>query len=320
MDSLETLVREAFVEHAADAPSDEGLLAAVTERRRRPPGWLAAAVAAVLVLGIAVGVVVLRGRGSATQPARPPIPPVPSGMRAISYHGITVDVPVALRLNYQPCQPPRNEVEIFDGEEISCPDVTEPPPPGTVVELFPVRVEGALPRGAHLAPTHVEGGNVLRGAKIWSWSGHRQWTGFVVARSAGVTITVTAPSRAKIARILNTVRVTPVDDLGCPSRQPKEPISRRAPLDPVSAVVCDYSLLGSVPKNALIASAKLDRLGATTAASDVRHWILETRLVRPTWQTYRVTFSYANGSTRTVAVPVDAIRAWIRDGADLPPQ
>lgn len=319
MDSLETLVREAFVEHAADAPSDEGLLAAVTERRRRPPRWVAAAVAAVLVLGIAVGVVVLRGNGSATQPARPAIPPVPSGMRAISYHGITIDVPAKLRLNYQPCLPPRNEVEIYDGEEISCPYIA-PPAPGTVVELFPVRGGEAPPRGAHLAPTRVEGGTVLRGAKIWSWSGHRQWTVFVVARSAGVTITVTAPSREKVAHILDTVRITPVDDLGCPSRQPKEPESQRAPLHPVSAVVCVYTLLDAGPKNALVASAELDRLAATAAAADVRSWILATHSVRPSWQTYRVTFSYADGSTRTVAVPPDAIRASVRDGADLPPQ
>jgi len=58
MDALETLVRDTLVDHAADAPSDDRLLAAVTAAPRGRP-WLAGGLAAAMVVAIAVGALVL---------------------------------------------------------------------------------------------------------------------------------------------------------------------------------------------------------------------------------------------------------------------
>jgi hypothetical protein len=304
MDAMETLVHETLAEHAADAPSDDRLLAAVTGAPRRRP-WLAGGLAAALVVGIALGAVVLR---AARHRADTAAPPLPAGARSVSYHGITLDVPSRLRLNYQPCLSPRNEVDIFIGEAISCPPVSHPESPRTVVELSPYRFRGNY-RSVPTAVDHVPGGVVSRGIGSAQWRGVTRPTGVILAPSAGVVVAVTAPKRATIDRILNSLRLTPTDAFGCPSRAPTEPESARAGLHPISANVCVYSTLGPGTTNSLVASGQLAGRDAVVTANAVRDWIDQTRLALPSAQLYRITFRYADGSTQTVAVPNTAVTA-----------
>jgi hypothetical protein len=304
MDAMETLVRETLAEHAADAPSDERLLATVTDAPPRRP-WLAGGLAAALVLGIAAGAVALRNTRYHAETAAPT---VPAGYRSVSYHGISLNVPSRLRLNYQPCLPPRNEVDIFVGEVISCPPVEHPESPGTVVELVPYRFRRDY-RSVPTTSQQVSGDDVRRGFGSAQWRTGKRPTGVIFAPSAGVVVAVTAPTRTAIDAILDSVRLTPVDALGCPSREPKEPESERAGLHPLSAIVCVYSLLGPGTTDSLAASGVLSERDAVATAAAVRSWITATGPVRRSAQQYRITFTYADGSTQTVAVPSSAITA-----------
>jgi hypothetical protein len=299
MDALETLVRDTLADHAADAPSDDRLLAAVTEAPRRRP-WLAGGLAAALVLGIAVGAVVLRNPGHHAAVAAPS---VAAGYRSVSYHGITVEVPNWLGTSYSWCVPPRNEVVAEDGIARMCPALPRRKPPGVVVSLGTTTFGSEGYADLATTPVLVDGHPAKRGyGRLESGYDRLGNSGTIVMTDSGVVVGVSAPTRSEIDSILNSVRVTPIDALGCVDQQPPMDDARyqRVPADPKVATACAYSTLSAGTKEWLIGSARVTGDRPSMIVTAAHDWIGQTGPRSADQPMYLITLAYKDGSTRTI--------------------
>lgn len=230
MDALETLVREALAEHAAEAPGPDRLVVPPCSAERGRKRWPHVLLAAAAVAAVAVGVVILRGGSSGSPPAspKPSFAPILPGMKEVSYHGITIQVPNNLRPSSTDCAAPRNVIDTVDWSLAPLCPVTidiQDRRPGTLVRLAPYQNGRPDPMRIQHQPGVVERRNLP---------------------GPGVSVYVAAPTRARVRAIFGTLRVTPVDRNGCVATLPalaNPPASGLLPGRPVAASVCTYTRL-----------------------------------------------------------------------------
>lgn len=315
MDRLEILLRDTLDEHAADAPAE--LTPSRPRGASRSRARWAAVAAAAAVIAVAGGLLALQSSRQPDHPAAPAGPPtwLPAGFKVVSYHGIEIGVPSALRLEANPCgQPQYDTVSVDAGMVHGCVPITkqdEVSPPGLTVVALSGTGDGSGQTNTirHTGTTvHVDGK-----------SGRRSYTtlatipgvtGVLTLPDPGVQISVTSPSRTRTDAILDTAHISPVDYLGC-AAQPNSlipahnlPADELVPGSPASIVTCHYAMVAGWRETWLVGSgplvepnrlpalvAALNDLPRTTAAAGrsagVREWIV---------------FNYPDGTKRKVSV------------------
>jgi hypothetical protein len=203
MDVLEALVRDTLTEHANDAPSADGLLEAVTASRGRTR-WLAAASVAALLLAAGLAILMTQrpaaqSSGSATGRPTPTINDMPKLERiwhkTVAYRGVVLTVPDNLTVHTNECALPASYVLAEDPNvAVSCVSGGVPASQQKVTVVLTDQTAVVT------TPAHL----------------HRvQQT--VRVRGTDVLVTVTAPSRDTVDRILAGVKVA-ADPNGCPAR------------------------------------------------------------------------------------------------------
>jgi hypothetical protein len=326
MDRLEELVRDTLTEHAERAPRVAALLSRDRRHgRRAATRWAAAGLAAAAVVAVAVGVTVIRHHSTATAPATTSTgaatpEPIPAGQKAISYHGIEVLVPASLPIVNFECGPPdRSDVLLDGGLIVSCQSLGgngKSPPGLTTVSLSPiVAASTPLSSAQPLVQTvaTVDGHPALIGFGAVAVS-PGDVTGVLRIPDQSVSIAVTTPSKAATEAILHTVRVIAVDRLGCrshltsitPTGNP--PAADLVPGSPVSAVTCQYRV-GDYDDTYNLWLLQSSMLSASTTAHVAAlinglppHGAAR---VPPSGIHFLITFTYADGSTRTIDALVD---------------
>jgi hypothetical protein len=287
MDALETLVREAFAEHAHEAPGLSQLTVPEGPARRRwPYALLASAVVAAVAVGIAIAIA--RGGGSnSAAPAAPSFAPIPPGMNEVSYHGITLLVPDNLPIGSAAmCQ--QLGVYTLDphARVVNCANIPVLPPGGTTVKLIPydlyIEQTGPRPRSTPTFKT-------------------------LDLPKPGVHVEVSAPNAAEVDAILRSIRVTPVDRNGCAATLPvldNPPAKELLPGTPSAASECIFTtelrsshpafLLRSLPVDPDRLARLVAAIRGLPAGSSGRSAELPGAA--------RYLFTYADGSTRTINV------------------
>jgi hypothetical protein len=231
----------------------------------------------------------------------PSTPAVPAGYKLVSYRDIEVAVPRALKVTHSPCFPPVNAVYAATDEAYSCPAPLPGngrPLPKTAVGVWLASPgEVTEPVSARPEPT-----------------GHRS--------VSGVEVTVRAPTRAEVNAILNTIRTVAVDRLGCPAQPAsiipsgQPPAAELVPGDATSAVVCDYSAIGTDHAYVLAGSSRLPSASIAPLAAVIDGLPARARAVKnPITVEYDwIRFRYPSGATRIVAVPTNYAPTYITDG------
>jgi hypothetical protein len=319
MDDFEQLIRNTFDEHAADAPRAQRLLAPAPRARRRVSRLVAPAAVAAIVVAISLAVVAISHRSTA--PADPatasPVPTtVPAGKKIVSYHGIEIVVNKDLPVSTFACGPPQSSVIFLDNNVAhSCRMMTgrETSPPGlTTISLTATDPQHGPPQRSDTAsiaqtPTKVGTADAQIGFQT-STSGVR---GVLVIPVVEVVVDLTTPTKASTSAVLATVRVVSPDSLGCtPHISSLTPVgnpgaSRLVPGRPVSAVACEYQVGDYYDSYNLwlLRSQQLTQtvVGQVTTLLDTLPPVaIPARPGRGLHDL--VTFSYADGSTRTVDV------------------
>jgi hypothetical protein len=284
MDALETLVRDALAEHAAEAPAPDRLLAGPHSAERTGRRWPYALAAAAAVAAVAVSAVLLRsGASHSSGPATPPtFAPIPPGMNEVSYHGITIQVPDNLPVGPAAvCQPAGVRTYDPHAPQVSCARV--PPSSGdggTIVDLRPIALKLGNPRGQR--PNQE-----------------------LDLPGPGVSVYVEAPTREQVRTIIASVRVTPIDRNGCAATRPalRNPAAATLlPGNPTAAGECVYTYVASGPAF-LLQSGRVDpdrlrRLTTAIQGLPAGAGVPDAAFSHVT----RYVFDFADGSERTIEV------------------
>lgn len=312
MSDLEQLITDTLRERAGALPAAElpRLALAVRPRRRRVVWTVATAavVAAALVVGVATW------QGSRHRAASSGVvAPVPAGLQEVSYHGITLDVPSSWVVTRAWCSAPTVDAVVpDDGWGYSCPYRGGPSPtaaPVSRVDLQPYGPErtGVLDaQSLATRPVVVDGHPAREGAGALATVAA---VSVLAIPDPGVLVTVTGPAQRTAAALFASVRIVPVDRLGCrshltsatPTGNPAA--DRLVPPGPVAGVVCQYLsvlpygsgywLVGSrVLSQDRVAAIARGRVGraAPKPFQDSAGWLVWYQL------------GYPGGGRRTVAV------------------
>ncbi len=282
MDVLEALVRDTLAEHADEAPSADGLFEAVAAPRRRTL-WLAVASIAALLLAGGLAIVMTHhtaarsggtaaGRSTPTAYGQPRL--AGSWHKTVAYRGVVMTVPDNLTVHTNECMLPASYVLAEDPNvSVSCVAGDVPASRQNVTVVLTDK-SAVVPTPAHL-------------------QGVRQT---IDVRGADVMVTVTAPSRDTVDRILAGVKVAP-DPNGCPARL-TAPALRWVPAQSGTTLVrCVYASAGWLQASLPLRSADLvaGRIAALPMNGNegVSNGGYEHDLLR---------FSYPDGTTRLVSV------------------
>lgn len=254
MTDLERLVEQSLRAHEFDLSDGPDLTSTFRAgmRRRRQRRIAGVTAAGLLVLSTGAAVVLAAGDGGtskltiADQPDAGPV--VPTGMQAVSFHGLQIFVPAAWPIGGGECGTPTTDtVLIMDGGFPAC---FRPEPPGlTVARLDRL----SSPDGQVLAklatdPTTIDGHRAYRGEG--TAFGFKDPFDVVSVPEIGAIVSVRSPNPASRTRIVDTAHVVPVDSVGCVDQvaelAPPGPPARAGaaaamvPDRPTSAVVCRY--------------------------------------------------------------------------------
>jgi hypothetical protein len=306
MDALETLVHETLAEHAADAPSDDGLLATVTQAPRRRP-WLAGGLAAALVLGIAAGALALRSSrhhdiASPTQQAAGVA--APAGYRWLGFRNIAIAVPIELPVRNNECVPPARYILVHTWRSPmgSCIAGGLPEEQQTLtvrLDSYRTVVGPGRPRVTREISLHGFVGRIGYG-KTRPFPGV---AGRLKLPDQRVSISVTAPTRSTVDAILRSIH--PIADLlGCSARVSVSAGPRMLPGRPTSATACVYSApkaVGSTP-HLLVDARKLSGPKLTEVIRAEQILVGQTTLVNPSAPLVALTVRYADRPDQEVRV------------------
>ena len=345
MTDLETLIRDTLHEHAqAISPSD--LTSRTYTAGHRHPrlgiGLLLAVVVFALVAAIAMGVAYMRStRPPIGVPASPvpigvpasPVPigvpasPVPIGDKAVSYHGISLAVPDRFAIDADPCGAPASDavLSVDDGKTLFCPALTLPPNPGVLTQII-----GLMPDIGSGYTRLAKQPITIDGTPARIFDGPATGTAIDIP-DPGVLIMITGPDHGTVAHaLLATIRITPVDALGCPAQltsllpTSNPPATTLIPGHPTSGTLCSYMpanpgaahwLDGSQPLTATQLTGITDFLnrqplaGVAPGDSDLRGLAVRYLLTYPdgTHRTLAVQFNYliiaTDGHLKTTATP-----------------
>ena len=272
MDRIEMLLAATLDERADRAPLGPVLLDEPSRPRR--PIMLAALAACAVVALLTVGITALARSDHGTAPAAPrhdnrelrnPTS-LPTGLRSASYGAVSLRVPATLRTRTSLCgQPVENEVVAPDGATRLCPVATGrlSAQPGVVV-WFSVSSEQNPYDRISTSPAYLAHQDVRRGYATNLPDLGTGVAGVVKLPSAGVTVGVTAPTRAAVDQLLDTIRTAQLDALGCAAQFASTVKLEPGPPDTVvpatadAAIRCVYATTG--PKtDTLIGSYRLNR-------------------------------------------------------------
>jgi hypothetical protein len=249
MDRLETLLSDTLAERASQAPTGPVPLA---ERALRTGNTIAIVAGSLVVVAVAVVAVIL-GAPSRTHPSNHHGTPtiqqdLPDGMRLASYGQASVGVPAELATRTSLCGGPvANEVVALDGSASLCPVATSSlaSHPGTVIWLSDA--QQATPyANIPTSPAEVDGHPVQRGYATNAHGLGAGVSGVVRLPEQSITIGVTAPTRRAVDVVLSSIRIAPLDPLGCAaslsaaSKTPAGPSGVLVPADSTTAVRCEY--------------------------------------------------------------------------------
>lgn len=144
--------------------------------------------------------------------------------------------------------PVANQVLAEDGAYSLCPEATDclAAHPGTVV-WFSTAQEGTPYASIATTATRVDGQPARRGYATGDPELESGVSGVVVLADQHITIGVTAPSRVAVDKVLSSIRIAPVDPLGCAATvkaaasTPAGPSDVLVPAGPTAAVRCQYA-------------------------------------------------------------------------------
>lgn len=333
MDRLESLVRDVFTEHADQVPVPPRIDIARRSNERSPSRWLAAAAAVGAVISIsAVAAYAALGRSGPHRetaqhgPLEPP--PVPTGLKAVSYHGIEILVPDRLPVNSFLCGPPQRSVVIAQTPLVHGCTFIPNPAPAVPKGLTIVTLEPDL--GAAEEPSGLSS---ARSIQIGAMSGTRRdgespglpgETAIVRLPDPGVIVSVTTPTVAQTQDIVSTLRAAPTDRNGCaahvdslrPSGNPGS--DKLVPGDPTGAAVCGYPATPGEPRTDqwLVGSSALTTQAARQLATRINALPAATPPPGRVGQEAHawVVFSYADGARRTIDVVTNHLPQVFTDG------
>lgn len=143
---------------------------------------------------------------------------VPTAHRqAITYHGLTVDVPTAWKINDYACGP-KSDTVLLPGPRDAC-----GPPPQTVttVEFVGWPSDGLLPAQLTSSAGRLDGtpATLTSGWRANSGfsdqPGPRLWVRAITVPAVRAMVVVTSPDRATADQIADTARLVDVDSAGC---------------------------------------------------------------------------------------------------------
>lgn len=249
------------------------------------------AVAVTLLAAVAAGCGGADGRAGGAEP-----PPAP-GLRPVSFHGLTIDVPQDWPVNALRCASPVKNTVVIAPLVVTYCDLDQPPGL-SVVELAP------LGRGPI---DHGEPGR----------------TRIVVRRpELDAQVTITSPDAALARQIAGSVRRTPVDFAGCADqvgqlRAPDRPAPQRpgadrvlVPGQPVQGGVCRYEA-GWLARSASLTGDRLAELVGTlnrlphgSSRRDPRTFLAEAVCPEERTRGVVVHFRYGDGEPLTVWVNI----------------
>jgi hypothetical protein len=272
MDRIEMLLAATLDERADRAPVGPVLLDEPSRPRR--PVTLAVLAACAVVALLTVGVAVLARSDHGTTPVAPhhdtrtlPAPEnLPAGLRLASYGAISLRVPVALRTRTALCGGPvKNEVVAPDDALRLCPVVTHrlAAQPGVVIWFSGSSQHNPYSR-ISTSPARLANQDVRRGYGTNLPDLGTGVSGVVQLPNAGVMVGVTAPTRAAVDRLLNSLSTAQLDPLGCAVQFGSTvklnpgPADALVPATADAAIRCVYATTG--PRtNTLIGSYRLNR-------------------------------------------------------------
>jgi hypothetical protein len=279
MDRVEMLLAATLSDRAEQAPVGPVRLDEASSRRR--PITLAVVAASAAVVLVAVGLASLGGSGHRTTPVAPhhhdrllPTPAsLPSGVRLASYGAVSLRVPASLPTRTSLCgQAVENEVVASDGASSLCPIATDrlSAHPGVVVWLSSYS-EGNPYMRIPTSPGRLADQDVQRGYATNLRDLGTGVSGVVRLPSERIMVGVTAPTRAAVDQLLNSIHTARVNPLGCASRfgaavhLTPGPASVIVPAGANAAIRCEYASSGP-SAGILTGSYRLDGLDTTRIA------------------------------------------------------
>jgi hypothetical protein len=170
-----------------------------------------------------------------TIPSIPTIPAVPAGTRAVTFHGLTFDVPVGWGLAEATCGTPIADTVMLPGVQASCAYAHPPRVSSLTFDRASNRAGGAK--------TDIDGHPAYR------YTGRTSGlhTIEIVVPDLDAVATIASPSLATAHRIAGTASVTPHDVNGCANRRHDTavlPTGKSSgvliPGHPNAVVVCRY--------------------------------------------------------------------------------
>lgn len=272
MDRIETLLAATLDERADRAPVGPVLLDEPSRPRR--PIMLAVLAACAVVALLTVGIAALARSDHGAAPVAPhhdtrllPTPAnLPVGVRLASYGAVSLRVPATLPTRTSLCgQPVKNQVVAPDGASRLCPVVTHrlSAHPGIVIWLSGSSGQNPYSR-ISTSPAHLADQEVRRGYATNLPDLGTGVSGVVRLPSAGVVVGVTAPTRAAVDQLLDTIHTAQLNPLGCAAQLASTVKLEPGPPDTVvpatadAAIRCMYATTGPTT-DTLIGSYRLDR-------------------------------------------------------------
>lgn len=278
MHRVETLLRNTLTDRARNAPTGPVRLHKLASRRRRIALAALAASGAVVLIAIGVGALGATRGPTTTSPHHhdPHLPTpasLPKGSRLASYGAVSVHVPADLRTRTSLCgRDVEREVVASDGASRLCPVVARrlSPHPGTVV-WFSSYGASTPYSGVSTSPERLGGQRVERGYATDSRNLGTGVSGVVKLPDEGVIVGVTAPTRAAVDQLLNSIHIAALNALGCAAhlqaavRLAPGPLHMSVPSKPYGAIRCEYANSGTTA-GMLVGSYLLDRSDTTRIA------------------------------------------------------
>jgi hypothetical protein len=309
MNRLEELVRDSLAEHAHEAPDGSELVAALRREHPKPRReWLLAGLAAAVVIAAVAATVVVVRESSGGHRARPTATGVPTGMWAVSFHGIEILVPDSWRSGTERCRQMQALDRGFAPGQLWPPCGVEDGSATSGVDLSDLSGQWYPPPAVDyrkLATTAmtIDGHAARRGVSKALTTGEESTV--IALPDPGVLLLVRSPDPALVQRIVDSIRVVSIDSRGCESRMAARLPESDSTADGnlmmrqgyESAVLCSYSS-GWLERSTAMPADKADSIVAALNALSLKRG--PHACLGEVSQDFVLRFSYPDGQTRDV--------------------
>jgi hypothetical protein len=268
--NLDEKLREWGAQQRASAPGIAVPAERLIDRRRRPLIAVVGAAAAVAAIAVGISVVQNGGSGSGRGPAGGTAS-APPGYRAVTFHGLTINVPSAWPLTATSCRQPTQDTVILPVATVAlCGG-------GSNEKLTTVTFsEGSDPGGPELeAQMTSTTTTTISGTRAKKMLGTTR-QGSVVIRfevpAVDASVTIASPARSGAEQLAASLRIVQRDSNGClakatdvsvipTGRAPARPGAATSivPDDPIHMTVCRYEA-AQIEQSSSLDSAQRARL------------------------------------------------------------